>query len=110
MPASAGAVTPFMALVSARSKEPSAMAESASALCMSVRTLLRWLQRDDTTSAALCNMILESAAEQFLSCQRWHIAERVGYVEPTSVIPAFKRRKGCTPNAFRLESPIDVAS
>ncbi len=89
MPSSVVTVTLFMALMSARSKGLSDMVESAS---------------------ALCNGILESAAEQFLSCQHWHIAERVGYVEPTSVIHAFKRRKGCTPNAFRLESPIDVAS
>lgn len=112
VPASASAVTPFMTRVSVRSMELLAMAELVSALYLSVRTLLRRLRRDGTTFAALCIGILESAADQFLSCRHLpigHMAERRGYAEPTSVIHVFKRRKDCTPNASRLESPIDAA-
>jgi len=89
------------------------MAEVASALCMSERTLRRRLQREGTTFASLCNAMREVAAEQLLSCRHLpieHIAERLGYAEPASFIHAFKRWKGQTPHAFRLETPAEAAS
>jgi len=98
-------------LVRARLDEMPEMENVAASLCMSVRTLRRRLQIEDTTFSALCEEIRKSEAEQLLSGGHLplvHIAERLGYAQSTGFINAFKRWNGLTPGAFRSTLPSNA--
>ncbi len=78
----------------------------AQTLCMTPRTLRRRLLDENTTFLKLrdevrCALAEELLAERVLSVEQ--IAERLGYADPTSFIHAFKRWRGATPLAYRMQ-------
>jgi AraC-like DNA-binding protein len=80
----------------------------AATLCMTSRTLRRRLLEDDTSFFKLREEVRLALSEEFLSRSSLsieHIADRLGYAEPTSFIKAFKRWKGKTPLSFRKDLP-----
>ncbi len=76
----------------------------AATLCMTSRTLRRRLLEDDISFFKMREEVRLAMSEEFLSRSSLsieHIADRLGYAEPTSFIKSFKRWKGKTPLSFR---------
>lgn len=88
--------------------QPDRMADMravAASLCMSERTLRRRLQEEGATFAEISDDARRTMAEHLLSLPRLsieQIASQLGYAEAASFIHAFKRWRGQTPHAFRL--------
>ena len=81
------------------------MESVASDLCMTVRTLRRRLTEEGTTFAELRDEVRMALADEFLAGPRLsieQIAERLGYAQTSNFISAFKRWRGRTPHASRL--------
>lgn len=76
----------------------------AASLCMTPRTLRRRLIDEGTTFLKLRDEVRYALAKEFL-CECVlsveQISDRLGYVDPTSFINAFKRWTGETPLAYR---------
>lgn len=81
--------------------------EMAAELRMSSRTLCRRLQDEGTSYRRLVDEVREALAEEMLCKAQLttvQVAGRLGYAEPASFVRAFKRWKGTTPQAFRVQS------
>jgi AraC-like DNA-binding protein len=93
-------------IVALRPRDMPSQTKVASILCMSERTLRRRLQEEGTHFSALCDETRQAIAEQLLTMQRLpveQIAERLGYSETAAFIHAFKRWRGQSPHAYRLD-------
>ncbi len=80
-----------------------AMASIAATLCLSLRSLHRHLDAEQTSFRALIDEVRETLAEELLTSQRLNtteVAERLGYAEPASFLHAFRRWKGMTPGQW----------
>jgi AraC-like DNA-binding protein len=80
------------------------LAEVASALGMSDRTLKRKLQREGQVFTDLLDSVRRAHAEVLLRDAKLSIdevAERIGYADPSNFTRAFKRWTGKTPAAYR---------
>lgn len=76
----------------------------AATLCMSPRTLRRRLQDRGTSFQALLDQALHERALEYLTRTDMpiaHIAEQLGYSEPSSFRQAFRRWTGKAPSAVR---------
>ncbi len=76
----------------------------ASQLNMSVTTLRRQLQKDDTSYQRLKDECRMEAAFHYLSCQELSntdIAEKLGFDEPSAFFRSFKKWTGQTPGEYR---------
>ncbi len=76
----------------------------AGELCITPRTLRRWLHDEGTTFLSLRDEVRRALAEELLTglaCSVEQVAERLGYAEPTCFINAFKRWTGTTPLVYR---------
>jgi len=99
-------------IVALRPRDMPSQTKVASILCMSERTLRRRLQEEGTHFSALCDETRQAIAEQLLTMQRLpieQIAERLGYSETAAFIHAFKRWRGQSPHAYRLELARSVS-
>ena len=80
------------------------MDTTAAALCVTPRTLRRRLIEEETTFLKLRDEVRYGLAKEFLrECvlSVEQISDRLGYVDPTSFINAFKRWTGETPLSYR---------
>lgn len=80
-----------------------AMAEVASSLCLSLRSLHRHLEAEQTSFRALVDEVRTALAEELLATRRLsvaQVAERLGYAEPASFLHAFRRWTGSTPRQW----------
>lgn len=76
----------------------------AADLHRSARTLRRHLQDEGTAFSTLVDEVRQTLAEELLSTANLKledVAQRLGYAEPASLIHAFKRWTGQTPDAWR---------
>lgn len=81
-----------------------AMREVAATLCLSLRSLHRHLEGEQTSFRALVDEVREMLAEELLASRRLslaEVAERLGYSEPASFLRAFARWKGTTPGRWQ---------
>ena len=81
---------------------------AAGQLAMSVRTLSRRLEDEDTTFRRLVDSVRHELAVACLQDSRLELAEiafLLGYSESTAFHRAFKRRTGLTPLEFRRRAP-----
>lgn len=81
--------------------------EIARSLHMSVRTLHRSLQQEETTFRALLNQLRQEQAAKYLANTNISIAEvgfLLGFTELSSFYRAFKRWTGVTPAEFRASA------
>lgn len=79
------------------------MASVAALLCLSLRSLHRRLEGEQTSFRALVDEVREALAEELLATRRLstaQVAERLGYAEPASFLHAFRRWKAMTPNQW----------
>ena len=80
------------------------MDTTAAVLCVTPRTLRRRLIEEETTFLKLRDEVRYGLAKEFLrECvlSVEQISDRLGYVDPTSFINAFKRWTGETPLSYR---------
>ncbi|HSW14443.1 MAG TPA: AraC family transcriptional regulator [Solimonas sp.] len=80
------------------------IADIASSLQLSPRSLRRRLEEEGTSFRDLLDEVRQMLAEEMLSTGRIKLSEialRLGYAEPASFIHAFRRWKGVSPAAFR---------
>ena len=83
-------------------------AESVAAtLHVSTRTLRERLAAEGTSFRALLDEVRERLAEEMLlaGLTVGEVAERLGYVEVSSLSQAFRRWKGVSPRAYRSQQP-----
>ncbi|MEQ1438949.1 AraC family transcriptional regulator [Fontimonas sp. SYSU GA230001] len=76
----------------------------AAELHVSVRSLRRRLDEENTSFRALLDEVRQTLAEEMLTAGHMKLAEiaaRLGYTEPAAFIAAFKRWKGQSPTAYR---------
>ena len=81
--------------------------EIAHSLHMSVRTLHRSLQQEETTFRALLNQLRQEQATKYLTNTNISIAEvgfLLGFTELSSFYRAFKRWTGVTPAEYRADA------
>lgn len=84
--------------------EPPSMAEVASKLCMSPRSLRRRLEDEGTSFHEIIDEIRRGIAERLLSTTSMKteaIAERLGYGDAANFRHAFKRWTGSAPRKYR---------
>jgi AraC-like DNA-binding protein len=87
-------------------RDPSAIPDQsavAAELFVSTRTLSRRLRQEGTSFRALRDEVRQVLSEQLLcqaSMTTEQVAARLGYADPASFIRAFRRWKGCPPQAF----------
>ena len=89
----------------ARPELPDA-AQVAENLHLGLRTLQRKLKEEGTSFRKLANEVREEMAIHHLKNSDLQIAEiayMLGYAEPAAFVRSFKRWKGLTPGAFRLQ-------
>ncbi|MBA6097067.1 MULTISPECIES: AraC family transcriptional regulator [Pseudomonas] len=82
----------------------------AGPLCMTPRTLRRRLIDEDTTFLKLCDEVRYALAREFLReyvLSVEQISARLGYIDPTSFIKAFKRWTGETPLSYRKRPRVN---
>lgn len=85
----------------------------AGELCITPRTLRRWLLDEGTTFLTLRDEVRRALAEELLTgfaCSVEQVAERLGYSEPTCFINAFKRWTGSTPLVYRKNVRVETRS
>lgn len=76
----------------------------AADLNMAPRSLRRHLAQEGTSFRALSDEVRQALAEELLTTAHLkleEVAQRLGYAEPASLIHAFRRWKGMTPDAYR---------
>jgi AraC-like DNA-binding protein len=84
----------------------------AADLHMASRSLRRRLEQEGTSFRALVDEVRQTLAEELLTTadlKLEEVAQRLGYAESASLIHAFKRWKGMTPNAYREQHRRAVA-
>ncbi|WP_373875756.1 helix-turn-helix transcriptional regulator [Pseudomonas juntendi] len=77
---------------------------------MTPRTLRRRLIDEDTTFLKLCDEVRYALAREFLReyvLSVEQISARLGYIDPTSFIKAFKRWTGETPLSYRKRPRVN---
>lgn len=92
----------------ARPGAPPSLDQVAAALHMSDRTLRRRLAEEGVSFRGLLDEIREQIAEELLvtgGLSVAEVAERLGYVEVSSLSQAFRRWKGVGPRAYRARQP-----
>lgn len=87
-----------------RHTAPPSLAQAATELCMTPRTLNRQLARYGVSYKELTDIQRKSRAEQLLRETNWsidRIAETLGYGDPSNFNRAFRRWFGMAPSRFR---------